>query len=239
MTIFEFDEIESSNDTARAIIEDGVSAPFWVLANSQTKGRGRLKREWRSQRGNLFCSGVIDFGSEVPNPLYSFVIGLAVYETIMHFAHNAEAILKWPNDILIEGAKISGILLETHTFQRRNFLIIGIGVNLVSAPKILDRETICLAQISETFPSPKDFINVMIGKIDFFLKEFQKHSFSKIRPMWLDRAMGLGEKIIIDQGVKKISGIFRTINPNGELELETENGCVFINSGDVIFQQLP
>lgn len=235
-SVFEFDEIGSTNDQARTLINEGVFPPFWVMAYSQTKGRGRLSREWHSPRGNLYCSGVFGFERKIPDPLISFVSAIALLEAIRYFAPQIDAKLKWPNDILVEGGKISGILLETHSFQSQNFLIIGFGLNIKSAPDLEGRKTAFLAQYIKTQPSPKEFLDVLSQKFEFFYNDFRRNGFGNTRKIWLENAYGIGQELIIVQNGKTIRGLFNTINESGELHLETENGDVLINSGDVFFQ---
>lgn len=238
ISLFEFDEIGSTNDQARTLINDGVYAPFWVLTHSQTKGRGRLSRNWHSPRGNLYCSCVVNYGRELPSPLVSFIAAIALFDSIKEFAPNANAKLKWPNDILIDGAKISGILLETHSYNRENYLIIGLGLNIINAPQLPNRQTCSLSQFTHNPPKPREFLDVLIPKFEALFKDFSQNGFEKLRLIWIENAIGIGENITIDQNDRKLNGVFKTIGENGELILETSHGCIFINSGDVIFQQI-
>ncbi|MEP1230276.1 MAG: biotin--[acetyl-CoA-carboxylase] ligase, partial [Litorimonas sp.] len=135
MQIFEFQDIASTNIEARKLYESGTQTPFWTRADRQSAGKGRRGRVWTSQAGNLYASGVYPWTGAIADAAkLSFVAALAVCKTLDAYELTSPPQLKWPNDVLIDGAKISGILLE----NIGKAVIIGIGINLVSHPEGTD-----------------------------------------------------------------------------------------------------
>ena len=122
-------EIDSTNDEARRLIETGERGPLWIVAARQTKGRGRLGREWISPRGNLYASFVFsDFPETRLAPQLGFVTGVAAMRALRASAGQGNFKLKWPNDMLFDNAKLGGILLEGLGTSTAPVAIIGIGV---------------------------------------------------------------------------------------------------------------
>jgi len=137
--IFRFPSVSSTNDVAISLIKKEKKNLGCVYAETQTKGRGTHGKKWISNRGNLFISIFFHLKENYP-PFneFSVISPLIVSETIKHFCKDKTVSLKFPNDVFLNGKKICGILQETITFNKKKFLIIGIGVNVVSNPKIMD-----------------------------------------------------------------------------------------------------
>ena len=165
MRLITHDILDSTNaEGLRYLKESGTAAlPVWIMCHEQTRGRGRRGRDWISQKGNLFCSGIYPLSSQPAiDAQKSFVASLAVYDVISAYVDEKLVSIKWPNDVLIKGAKVSGLLLERH----QNGLVIGIGINLIHAPKIQDYLTGSVLEhirpsnlddcLLYTSPSPRD-----------------------------------------------------------------------------------
>ena len=136
--IFRFSSVTSTNDVAISLIEKEKKISGCVYAEIQTKGRGTYGKNWISNKGNLFISIFFHLKKNYP-PFneFSVINPLIVSETIKYFCKDKTVSLKFPNDVFLNGKKICGILQETITFNNKNFLIIGIGMNVVSNPKIV------------------------------------------------------------------------------------------------------
>ena len=137
--IFRFPSVSSTNDVAISLIKKEKKILGCVYAETQTKGRGTHGKKWISNKGNLFISIFFHLKENYP-PFneFSVISPLIVSETIKHFCKDKTVSLKFPNDVFLNGKKICGILQETITFNKQKFLIIGIGMNVVSNPKIID-----------------------------------------------------------------------------------------------------
>ena len=137
--IFNFASVSSTNDVAISLIEKEKKNSGCVYAETQTKGRGTHGKNWISSKGNLFISIFFHLKENYP-PFneFSVINPLIVSEVIKNFCRDKAVSLKFPNDVFLNGKKICGILQETITFNKKNFLIIGIGMNVVSNPKIID-----------------------------------------------------------------------------------------------------
>tara|TARA_B100000586_G_scaffold245135_1_gene200447 strand:- start:1 stop:585 length:585 start_codon:yes stop_codon:yes gene_type:complete len=137
--IFRFPSVSSTNDVAISLIKKEKKNLGCVYAETQTKGRGTHGKKWISNKGNLFISIFFHLKENYP-PFneFSVISPLIVSETIKHFCKDKTVSLKFPNDVFLNGKKICGILQETITFNKKKFLIIGIGMNVVSNPKIID-----------------------------------------------------------------------------------------------------
>ena len=137
--IFNFTSVSSTNDVAISLIEKEKKNSGCVYAEMQTKGRGTHGKNWISSKGNLFISIFFHLKENYP-PFneFSVINPLIVSEVIKNFCKDKTVSLKFPNDVFLNGKKICGILQETITFNKKNFLIIGIGVNVVSNPKIIE-----------------------------------------------------------------------------------------------------
>ncbi len=137
--IFRFPSVSSTNDVAISLIKKEKKNLGCVYAETQTKGRGTYGKKWITNKGNLFISIFFHLKENYP-PFneFSVISPLIVSETIKHFCKDKTVSLKFPNDVFLNGKKICGILQETITFNKKKFLIIGIGMNVVSNPKIMD-----------------------------------------------------------------------------------------------------
>ena len=241
-----FDSIESTNTEALARIRAGERGPLWLVTSHQTAGRGRRERAWQSPPGNLAASVIqsIDVPPATAATL-SFTAALALDAALQRLSTEAmmragsggkSFALKWPNDVLFCGAKIAGILLETDRTQDGLGMAIGIGVNVAAAPEGTPYPATSLAAQGFTLNAADVFAALTDEWARLFALWDNGRGFPKIRELWLDRAAGLGEPVMIRNGESKVSGIFETIDSNGCLVLrEIDGKRMSIAAGDVHF----
>ena len=213
-----FDRLVSTNETAKQY-------PLYtvVTATRQTGGKGRYGRVWESPPGNLYLSAVApDFGEA--NALLAFVAGVAVADALGDF----HVQIKWPNDILLNGKKVAGILLER---REDGLVVIGIGLNLISHPtENMLYPTACLnGKLSLTKAR-----TCVLESLEKWLDTFERDGFAPVRTAWLRLAVGMNENIKVNLPTKTITGRFKELSPQGELVLETPDKAVQkISAGDV------
>lgn len=241
MKFLYFDEVGSTQDIVKDLAKADKIETTWVRADHQTEGRGRRRREWVSKKGNLFASGLYPWKEDPAlKPLASFVVALAVAKTFERYMDPELIRLKWPNDVLVDGAKIGGILLEAG----EGWLTIGVGLNLEHHPENQPYAvTHLLAHIPAnkmegaepiyTGPGP------VLAQLSHFITEgletLQTEGFNPIRNAWLARAARLGEQITVNLDKEQITGTFETLGENGALRLRLADGTLQnILAGDVL-----
>lgn len=236
------DEVDSTLDEA-ARLAPALSGPVWIMARRQTAGRGRRGRVWAGSDGNLAATLVMR-PDDPPEraALRSFVAALALFDACVAVTGRAEGLsLKWPNDVLLNGGKLAGILLESagHAGTLAH-LAIGIGVNLAAAPPATTLEPGALRPVSllsETGAavSPEDFLGELAASYARFEARFRTYGFAPIRTAWLARAARLGEPVTARTGTSETTGTFETVDEAGNLVLLTPKGRVGIPAADVYF----
>jgi BirA family transcriptional regulator, biotin operon repressor / biotin---[acetyl-CoA-carboxylase] ligase len=235
MRILRFAELESTNDeiTRRAI--EGAPDGLWVMADSQTKGRGRRGRTWVSgANGNLYCSGLVRLlSAEPPAQQLSFVAALAVHEVLHAFV--PEIRLKWPNDVLVDGAKLSGILLESGGSAAMGlWLVVGIGINLAAHPDDAERPATNVATLTGVRHDPEKLLESLASAFTSWRQRWREGGFSAIRPHWLAASHGLGQPLVARLGQKTFEGVFAGLGDDGALLLRLESGEMrSIHAGEV------
>ncbi len=234
------DEVDSTNAEA---IRQFDGSPLWVLARRQTAGKGRRGRNWHSADGNFFASLILnpDCPADVA-ARHSFVAALALYDALVDVRGSAAGLtLKWPNDVLLFGSKIAGILLEASgPSPQVERLVIGIGVNLVKSPATDEVEEDATRPASvfpdmSSAPSPEDFMSVLAPAMDRWLNQIASEGFVPIRDAWLGSAAKLGEPVIARLLREQVEGIFETIDDTGALVLQTPTGQRVLPTADVFF----
>ncbi len=221
----------------------GLSGPAWVMARQQTAGRGRRGRAWTDPPGNFAASLILrPQGSPADAARLSFVAALAVHDALRSLCGpHLNLALKWPNDVLLNGGKLSGILLESMgaggTIQA---LVIGIGVNLAVAPDAEQVEPGAVRPASlqgETGLSvtPDDFLDALAVAFDQWSRQLRDFGFAPIRTAWLARAARLGEVITARTGTTETIGRFDGIDETGALILTGPRGRQMIPAADIYF----
>ena len=177
--IFKFKKVTSTNDMAINLIKEKKKEVGCVYANTQTKGRGTHGRKWISDEGNLFGSIFFPLKNNYP-PFneFSIINPVIVSSVIKHFCKKKDISLKFPNDVLVNGKKICGILQEIITLNSREFLIIGIGVNIVSNPNInISYKATNILMETKQKPTIKEVINLIIFSYENFFTDLNSYNY--------------------------------------------------------------
>ncbi|PLX39380.1 MAG: biotin--[acetyl-CoA-carboxylase] ligase [Hyphomicrobiales bacterium] len=234
-----FETVASTNTTALELARAGEADRLWVTADRQTGGRGRRGRYWFSEPGNLYSSLYLADPAPAERlgelPLVAAVSLARAIEAACDAA--GKVALKWPNDLLIEGKKLSGILAEAHPLpDGRRAVLIGIGVNVGHHPDIPDYATTSLAALGWTDDVEKVFAFLAAEMAEQLAIWNAGRGFAMIRDAWLVRAAALGKTIEVKQGDTVRRGRFVTLDGEGRLVLDDESGNrVTVSAGDVFF----
>jgi BirA family transcriptional regulator, biotin operon repressor / biotin---[acetyl-CoA-carboxylase] ligase len=215
-----------------ALAKQGEDEGLWVRAERQTAGRGRMGRDWTSPAGNLYASGLIRLrASDPPAATLGFVAALALDKILSLYAPNAAFHIKWPNDVLAGGAKLSGILLE----RAGDAVIVGIGVNLASHPQIPGRLTTSIAELTGSAPDASTFLDYLAEAFGHFLAQWRLEGLGPILSRWQERAHPVGAALNVSlPDASSLKGVYEGLDPDGALKLRLADGSVrAIHAGDV------
>lgn len=239
-----FDEVSSTMDVAHDLIFKKHLSPMdgvVILAATQTAGRGRLQRQWSSPEGNFYGSfAFLPQLSESDYPLYSFAVLMALFDTLYQIIDHVYSLkVKWPNDLLLNGKKVAGILLELSSTQPKH-LIVGIGVNLGSAPINAAYPATNLCTESQTCILAKDFMPYLLPHLTSTLDLIETQGFEPIRQAWLEARYPQDELCVkVNQAKfdKEVRGTFVDLDFEGKLVLKEAQTNEFIKvaCGDVFF----
>ncbi|MBV9739410.1 MAG: biotin--[acetyl-CoA-carboxylase] ligase [Hyphomicrobiales bacterium] len=236
-------EVSSTSDIALGRAREGERSRLWIVARSQTKGRGRHGRVFLSPPGNLYASLFLNEGCRASHaPELGFVAGLALFDAaaaLTGLAHPRLS-LKWPNDLLVDGKKCAGVLLEGHALHDGVFaLIIGIGVNVAVLPPGLPN-TAMLKDVAPDVTVEALFLHLS----DSFARRFsdwtQAPRWSQAHfAAWAERAHGIGSQVRVKMPTAEVEGRFRGLD-RGRLLLDTSEGLVKLDAGDLyVLDQSP
>lgn len=211
-----------------------------VIAENQTKGHGRYGREWISPEGNLNMSFLLHthlFDKEAV-PQLSFVLALAVGNALSVIDHGLQPEYKWPNDVLIKGRKIAGLLLESS--QPDEMVVLSVGVNILSHPRERGDMVFPATSImheTQKIVSREVLSEEILKQFSQLMHEWQQFGFGPIRNQWLKRAVGVGKSIDFSIGDNVFRGIFEDISETGELVLHEIDGnqVRYLSTGEVFF----
>ena len=202
----------------------------WIVALHQDEGRGRQGRDWQTLAGNFFGSTLIEIGPSDTHPAtLSLACGLALIEALDTISPGASLQLKWPNDLLLGGAKLAGILLE----RSGERVVGGFGVNLAAAPAIDGRSTTALAPLATI--TPQDFAPLLADSVARLLRLWRSASPEAFAQAWLARAHPVGTMLVVhDRPGHRLTGRFEGIDPDGALRLRLHDGSEErVRAGDV------
>ncbi len=207
---------------------DGAAEGLWLRAERQTGGRGRQGRGWHSPPGNLYASTLVRLRpGDPPPPTLALVAAVALHEVVQAFAPGHDVRIKWPNDLLVGGAKLSGILLE----RAEDAVVIGFGVNLARHPEGLDRPVTSLAALMGSAPDVDAFLETLSQSFARWLGIWRSEGIAPIRKSWMLAAHPLGTALSTAQG----DGLFDGLDENGALRLRLADGSArVIHAGDVL-----
>lgn len=229
-----FDELDSTLLEARRRAERGEIAPVWLIARRQTAGRGRRGRVWASLDGNLLATYL---GPTQRAPaelaLLGFAAALAIADAVDALLGPGRSRLKWPNDVMVDGAKLAGILID----NGGTWFSLAFGVNLASSPQALDQPTISVGQaLKNAPPKPMDFFARLRPLLEAWCFRLETDGFAPLRAAWLARAFAFGEVVAVALGDERIEGRLAGMSARGELELHTPSGRRLVAAGDIFTQ---
>ncbi len=238
-----FEEIDSTNLEALRRADNGIEGPLWIVAERQTRGRGRRGRDWITSQGNLFATLLLtQQGPAGVMSGLSFVAAVAVANMIEQLVIQAKSPtqvrLKWPNDILLDNAKAGGILIETSgasSMQDAYAVAIGIGLNISAHPtQTLAYPTTDFAECGIKL-NRNDVFEQLALSFDHCLSLWQHGAgFASIKQRWLEFGPSVGQELKVDTGVEVITGAFVGLQQHGELVLQLANGSQqVIVAGDI------
>jgi len=214
---------------------EAIAEGYWLVADRQLAGRGRQGRQWLDASGNFMGSTVVELGpGDPPPPTLSFLAALAVYGVASgKIARPASLQLKWPNDILLSGAKFCGILLE----REGRHAVIGIGVNLAEAPKLGDRETLALAEFGPA-PDRDLFARDLAQSFATELERWRHYGIGPMLSRWQAAAHRPGTRLSVHAGsAERIAGTYTGLAADGALCLRLDDGSLrTIHAGDVMLE---
>lgn len=237
-----YDEIDSTNKEAARIVKNQNNPGFKVIcSNSQTSGKGREDKNWISPKGNIYMTIILPKTSSLNNMAQvSFIASLAIHKILKNIfnQYNIEKKieLKWPNDVLVDDKKISGILIESISSEDE-FILIGIGINVYSHPKIKDYATTSLENEGVYFIENDDVITTFLKEFSTLYKTWLINNFIPIRDEWLRRAKNIGKLISVKTKYNRVYGRFIDIDLTGAIRLKVSSGQIHsINTGEVFFE---
>ena len=232
--IAEYKEVKSTNDIALGMADTIENGCYVIKAEKQTNGRGRRGRTWESLTGNLFFSMLFKFDISKAGEL-AVICSLSLLQVIKKLDVLANVKLKWPNDVLLNSAKVSGILLEK---AAGDYIVAGIGVNIAQSPKNAEMlYPVTSLKEAGIDTNADDFLKLYL---EVFTDNFNLNAgdkFGLLRKLWSDNAKGLNERVIVRQNGKDIDGIFRGIDESGALLSEKDGKVNRILAGDVFFEE--
>src|SRR6202163_720128 len=232
------DEIESTNAEALRLMRQGEHGPLWITAERQSAGRGRRGRRWISVPGNLHASLLLtDPGPAALWPQLSFVAALAAHDAVVEVAPEIKPMLelKWPNDLLLSGAKFAGILIEGEGREEEGAVAIGIGINCTAHPAGAAYPATDLAAAGASVSAATLFAALSVKMPGRLAQWNSGNGFATIRADWLARAAGLGENITLGLADPELTRRFEGLDDAGCLVLIALDGSkTVIAAGDVI-----
>jgi BirA family biotin operon repressor/biotin-[acetyl-CoA-carboxylase] ligase len=228
-------QLGSTSDEARERALAGDPGHLWIWADEQTAGRGRHGRVWRSPAGNLHASALILGPCETKiAPQIGFVAGVALRRAVRDLG-GADVRLKWPNDLVSNGAKLAGLLVEGVTTPRQRFAaVVGFGVNLAISPPDLPYPATHLSHLLGRAVGPGDLLPRLARRFDQALALWARGAgFAAIREEWLASAAGLGGPIHVSGPRGARDGVFEGIDPQGRLLMRSGDSLEIIESADL------
>lgn len=236
------DETDSTNAEARRRAEAGEVGPLWIAARRQTAGRGRRGRKWESESGNLASSLLLlTQKSPAEAAQLTFAASLAVADLLDRYVPSALVTIKWPNDVLLDGRKTSGILIESGPAPSGGlWLAVGIGVNLSQTPGDTERPATCIAehlgQGVAAAPSVDEAAQALAETFGVWLDRWMTFGFQPVLDAWIARTPGLYGPCTARLTNETLTGTADGVEADGSLRLKLSDGSLrVISAGDVFF----
>ena len=230
------ERVASTSDDAKHLAADGAGAGTLVWARVQTAGRGRQGRGWVSPAGNFYASLILRPAVPVATAAQlSFVAALAVADACLVLAPGAEISLKWPNDVLLGGRKLAGLLLESQSRGdgALEWLVLGIGINLAAYPVEVEHPATALAATGADADAEEMLGALAASFLAWYERWREGAGFATIRTEWLARAQGSNQPIRVRLPGETREGIFAGLDTDGALLLDTGTGRQRIAAGEV------
>lgn len=234
--IFYYPTVDSTNCTATALYNPGQILPI-IIAEQQTRGRGTHGKQWYSPKGNLYFSFIIEQNfSTLQFGQLSLLIGLAIRQVLQNIFPNTNVLCKWPNDVLLNGKKISGVLIEKAFYQQNVYFIIGIGLNIQHS------------FTSSTFPSTslhaeglvkndgyrlEEWVKKIMVQFDSMYEQWGIQGFDNWFQQWNGCCYGWEKKVVLQE--RAIQGMFQGIDSIGHLLVQTSEKLHRLASGSLIY----
>lgn len=233
--VLAFEVLGSTNDEAKRLAGEGAAHGTLVTARRQEAGRGRRGRGWSAPEGNLYVSAVLRPrrpGAALAQ--LSFAVALAAAEALPRFLPaGVEVAVKWPNDVLLDGAKAVGILLET---EGADWVVAGVGINCLHHPEDTPYAATSLAAKGAASASPALVLGAFAERLAHWTERWEADGFAAVRQAWLARARGVGGPVTVRLADETLEGVFAGLDADGVLLLELPDGSRRgIGAGDVHF----
>ncbi len=233
--VYWYDEIDSTSEEAKRRARRGETSSVWIAARQQTAGRGRLGRNWVSPAGNLFTtvlfpeSGGLLMAGRIP-----FAAALAVRDAGLRAAPGLSAKLKWPNDVRVDGAKLSGILTESGETNGVVWIALGMGINVQYTPEATGQASTCLVEQGAPIGLEPDHVLADLKETLATRIEQARNDFEGLLEDWLKQAEGVGQMIEAGPVEHRVKGVFEGLAPDGGLIMRLPDGArQTIRAGDV------
>jgi len=241
-TVVERAEIGSTNGEACRLAGEGAGDGTVVWALRQSAGRGRRGRRWESPAGNLYFSAVLRPDVDMATGAQlSFVAAVAIGDAVVAALPDGAAVAhKWPNDVLVGGAKISGILLESSGGAGRviDWVVIGCGVNVTDAPVGVEAAATSLHAEGAVGTDARTLLGLVLERLRHWYEIWQRDGFGPVRGAWLARACGLGQAMTARLPGREMRGRFAGMDETGALLLELPDGrCHRVTAGEVYYDE--
>jgi len=234
--VFSYDVADSTNEIAYDLAKKGAPEGSVVVAEGQRRGKGRMGRSWVSPKGGIYLSAILRPDLS-PNDIPKITLMCAISAcTAIRDCSGLDAKIRWPNDILVEGKKICGILTEMKAEQDRiDFIIVGIGINVNTPASALPKVgTSIKEEVGKKF-SRIELTRKLLESLEVHYEGFKKDGFAATRQHWRDLSATLGRRVKADLNHKKIEGQAQDIDEDGALLIRLDNGFIErLLSGDVI-----
>jgi len=232
MTILTIPATGSTNDDLAAMARDGAAEGLWLRAETQTGGKGRQGRSWVSPAANLYASTLVRLRpGDPPAPTLALAAAVALHEIAALFCSAPDLRIKWPNDLMADGAKLAGILLE----REGEAVVVGFGVNLAHHPDDVARPATSLAALTGSAPDASAFLEALAEAFARWLGRWRSEGLATLRAAWLAAAHPVGTALSthVPDG-ERVDGVFEGLDEAGALRLRLPGGGLqLIHAGDV------
>lgn len=233
--VYWFDEIDSTSEEAKRRARRGETSPVWIAARLQTAGKGRLGRSWVSPTGNLFTTVLFpEAGGLAAAGRVPFAAALAVRDACVAAVPTLEPKLKWPNDVRVDGKKLSGILTETGDTNGVVWIALGMGLNIKQAPDGVGQEATALAEHGAQAGLQPEHVLLDLKQALQTRLDQARSDFAQLLNYWMDHAEGHGAMVQTGPVENRIEGVFEGLADDGGLILRLRDGeRRTIRAGDV------